>query len=156
MIENAYRKVRYYDLSSELNLLGGGTLVKDVSGYRWPKAFAVRIGVDDDGLNVTLPLISATYYNSAGSQVTLTQQIATGGNLPATTAPNSAKSVMGNSTNSGFSTLVLPANSNAGHTLCKAPLSYESWLWYPYRLVKLTCTVSGNAGSSNTGLLLLF
>lgn len=155
MIESAYRKVRYYDVSALMND-NDGTAVIDVSNYRWIKAFAIRIGTDDDGLNSILPLISATYYNSPGSQVTLTQQIATGGNLPATTALNSAKSIFGNSTNSGFSTLVLPANSNAGHTLCKGPLSYESWLWYPYRLVKLTCNTSANAGSSNTGLLLLF
>jgi len=155
MIDGTYKKVIYYDISALLND-NGGTYVVDVSNYRWPKAFAVRIGTDNDGINTTLPLISATYYNSAGSQVTLTQQISTGGNLPATTAPNSAKSVMGNSTNSGFSTLVIPANSDAGHTLCKASTTYNSWLWYPYRLVKLTCNVSANAGSSNTGLLLLF
>lgn len=153
MIESAYRKVRYYDLADLLNTNGSYTL--DVSNYRWAKAFAIRIGSDEDAIgNPLTPTISATYYTS-NSEITLTNQICNGIS-PLGTLPNSTKSIMGNSTNSGFSGLVIPANSVVGHTLCKGPSINESWLWYPYRLKKLVLTSAGNSAVLNTALLLLF
>jgi hypothetical protein len=153
MIDGTYKKVIYYNLADLLNLNGSYTL--DVSNYRWIKAFAIRIGSDEDAIGSPLtPVISATYYTSVGA-VTLTNQISTGQN-PLVSVPNSAKSVMGNSTTSGFSTLVIPANSNQGHTLCKGSTTIDSWLWYPYRLTKLVLNSAGNAAVTNTGLLLLF
>jgi len=154
MIDGTYKKVIYYNLSSEMNLQGGGTIIKDVSGYRWPKAFAVRIGSTFDGANTNYPLISATFYTSAGSELTLTNHIAKGGRIATTTAINSAKSICGNATSSGFSILTIPNNSIGGHTLCKGSTTQDSWLWYPYRLIKLTYTADDT--TSNTGLLLLF
>ena len=153
MIDGTYTKVIYYDLANLLNLNGSYTL--DVSNYRWIKAFAIRIGSDEDAIGSPLtPVISATYYTSV-SEVTLTNQISAGQN-PLVSVPNSAQSIMGNSTTSGFSTLVLPANSTRGHTLCKGGTTNDSWLWYPYRLKKLVLNSAGQAAVSDTGLLLLF
>ena len=154
MIDGTYKKVIYYNLAEEMFNQGGGTIIKDVSNYRWPKAFAVRIGSTFDGVNTNYPLISATFYTSAGSELTLTNHIAKGGRISSTTAINSAKSICGNATSSGFSILTIPNNSIGGHTLCKGSTTQDSWLWYPYRLIKLTYTADDNA--NNTGLLLLF
>jgi hypothetical protein len=125
MIDGTYKKVIYYNLSSEMNLQGGGTIIKDVSGYRWPKAFAVRIGSTFDGVNFNYPLISATFYTSAGSELTLTNHIAKGGRVSSTNAINSAKSICGNATSSGFSILTIPNNSIGGHTLCKGSTTQD-------------------------------
>jgi hypothetical protein len=153
MIDGTYKNVIYYDLADLLNLNTSYTL--DVSKYRWIKAFAIRIGNDEDVIGSPLtPLISATYYTSV-SEVTLTNQISAGQN-PLVSVPNSAKSIMGNSTTSGFSTLVIPANSTEGHTLCKGGTTNNSWLWYPYRLKKLVLNSAGQAAVSDTALLLLF
>jgi hypothetical protein len=154
MIESAYRKVRYYDLANILNLDSSYTL--DVSKYRWMKAFAIRIGTDQDFIGTVLtPTISATYYTS-NSEITLTNQISSGTAAFSGPIPNSTKSIMGNSTNSGFSNLVIPGNSDVGHTLCKGTSKYESWLWYPYRLKNLVITSTGTSNVTNTALLLLF
>lgn len=155
MIESAYRKVRYYDLADLLNINTNYTL--DVSNYRWAKAFAIRIGNDEDAIgNPLTPTISATYYTS-NSEITLTNQISTGVS-PLSTLPNSTKSIMGygNALGAGFSSIVIPTNSVVGHTLCRGPAIYESWLWYPYRLKNLVLTSSGNGAVANTALLLLF
>ena len=153
MIDGTYKNVIYYDLANLLNLNTSYTL--DVSNYRWIKAFAIRIGNDEDEIgNPLTPIISATYYTSV-SQVTLTNQISAGQN-PLISIPNSAKSIMGNSTTSGFSTLVIPANSTGGHTLCKGSSTNNSWLWYPYRLKNLILNSAGQGAVINTGLLLLF
>lgn len=159
MIDGTYKKVIYYNLSSEMNLQGGGTIIKDVSGYRWPKAFAVRIGSTFDGLNTNYPLISATFYTSAGTELTLTNHIAKGGRTSSNSIINSAQSICGNAATSGFSILTIPNNfislsSAGGHSLCKGSTGKDSWLWYPYRLIKLTYTADDT--TSDTGLLLLF
>jgi hypothetical protein len=150
MIDGTYKKVIYYDLAALWNAGGGVPLTVNTSGYRWPKAFAVRIGTDIDG-GVNTPVISATYYTS-NSEITLTQQISNGG----ATVPNSAKSICGNATNSGFSTLAIPNNSTWGHTLCKATTGQLSWLWYPYRLKTLAYSAPNNGNPADSGLLLLF
>jgi hypothetical protein len=151
MIDGTYKKVIYYDLAALWNAGGGVSLTVNTSGYRWPKAFAVRIGTDTD-IGPACPTISATYYTSAGSELTLTQQIST----TSATIPNSAKSICGNATTSGFSTLAIPNNSTWGHTLCKASSGPLSWLWYPYRLIKLTYHAPTNGVPADSGLLLLF
>ena len=150
MIDGTYKKVIYYDLPA-LWIAGGATsLTVNTSNYRWPKAFAIKVGTDID-IGVNTPVISATYYTN-NSEITLTQQISNG----ASTIPNSAKSICGNATTSGFSTLAIPNNSTWGHTLCKAATGQSSWLWYPYRLIKLTYDAPNNGNPADSGLLLLF
>ena len=152
MIDGTYKKVLYYDLPALWAAAGGGPTVLsvDVSKYRWMKGFAVKIGTDID-VGANTPVISATYY-TINSEITLTQQISNGG----FTIPNSAKSICGNATTSGFSTLAIPNNSTWGHTLCKAASGQLSWLWYPYRLKKLEYSAPNNGNAADSGLLLLF
>lgn len=151
MIEGAYRKVRYYDLPALWSAGGGAALTVDVSKYQFMKAFAVRVGTDID-IGSASPTISATYYAINNSELILTQQIST----VSGTIPNSAKSIFGNATTSGFSPLVIPNNSTWGHTLCKADTGQFSWLWFPYRLIKLAYNAPTNGNPASSGLLLLF
>lgn len=153
MIDGTYKKVIFYDLPALWFAQGGDRPITiDVSNYRWIKAFAVKVGTDIDG-GVATPVISASYYASNGSTVTLTEQIADGNPI---TVQRSSKSIFGNGTSSGFSTLVIPNNSTFGHTLCKAANDQASWHWYPYRLKSLTFAAPNEANPSNSGLLLLF
>jgi hypothetical protein len=152
MIEGAYRKVLYYNLPALWSAGGGAPLTVDVSKYQFMKAFAVRVGTDVDGAPST-PVISATYYATNNSEITLTRQISSGGSP---LIGNPAKSIFGNATTSGFSSLVIPNNSTWGHTLCKADVGSLSWLWFPYRLIKLQYSAPDNGNPANSGLLLLF
>ena len=152
MIENAYRKVRYYNLPALWTAGGGAPLTVDVSKYQFMKAFAVRVGTDTDAFPST-PVISATYYTTNNSEITLTQQISKGG---AAIIGNPAKSIFGNSTTSGFYSLVIPNDSTWGHTLCKADVGSSSWLWFPYRLIKLQYHAPDYGTPAGSGLLLLF
>lgn len=151
MIEGAYRKVRFYDLPALWTAGGGTSLTVDVSKYQFMKAFAVRVGTDND-IGSASPTISATYYATNNSELILTQQIST----VSSTAPNSAKSIFGNATSSGFSPLLIPNNATWGHTLCKGDNAASSWLWFPYRLIKLTFNAPTNGNPASSGLLLLF
>lgn len=151
MIENAYRKVRYYDLPALWSAGGGAPLTVDVSEYQFMKAFAVRVGTDVD-IGVNTPVISVSYYATNNSEITLTEQISAGASI----IGNPAKSIFGNATTSGFSSLVIPNNSTWGHTLCKSDLGSSSWLWFPYRLIKLAYNAPNNENPAGSGLLLLF
>ena len=151
MIESAYRKVIYYDLPALWNDGGGSPLTVDVSKYQFMKAFAVKVGSDED-FTVATPVISASYYATNNSEITLTKQISGGASI----IGNPAKSIFGNATTSGFSPLVIPNNSTWGHTLCKADVGSYSWLWFPYRLIKLEYHAPNNANPADSGLLLLF
>lgn len=149
MEDSTYRKVLYYDLVS---LYTGFTPVTvDVSKYKFMKGFAVRPGQQGIGYND----ISVTYLNTSNLNFTITQQISN-----ATTGYRLAsRSIFGGgagTSTSCFSTKIIPFDSAYGHLMCKAASPYDSWFWFPYRLLSLTFDAPNDNSPVNAGLMVFF